>query len=181
MGAGEIMHTALVLTVPEADPLVGHWRERLDPSAAAGMPAHVTLIYPFRESAAIGTGTEAALAGICAATRAFDLTFNAVKRFPGVLWLAPEDSAPAIALTRAISEVFSDCAPYGGAFDEIVPHLTVAHLLPDDEAQLDRIERGFLIECGTRLPLRTRARQATLMEKSGEGRWQERRRFPFSR
>ena len=41
------MPSAVVVEVPEAEPLVGAWRLRFDPVAALGMPAHVTLLYPF--------------------------------------------------------------------------------------------------------------------------------------
>ena len=43
--------SALVVLVPEADPLVGPFRSFFDPSAALGVPAHVTLLYPFVEPA----------------------------------------------------------------------------------------------------------------------------------
>lgn len=35
--------TPLVVLVPEAEPVVGPWRQRLHPSARSGMPAHCTL------------------------------------------------------------------------------------------------------------------------------------------
>ena len=40
--------SALVVLVPEAESLVQAFRDRYDPSAAAGVPAHITLLYPFR-------------------------------------------------------------------------------------------------------------------------------------
>src|SRR5262245_31356654 len=39
--------TALVAVIQEAEPMVGAWRSRLDPSAAAGVPAHVSGLSPF--------------------------------------------------------------------------------------------------------------------------------------
>ena len=39
--------TALVVLVPEAEAIVGRLRQRYDPSAAVGMPAHITINYPF--------------------------------------------------------------------------------------------------------------------------------------
>lgn len=46
------METAVLLRVPEAEPLVREWRAKGDPSAAHGVPAHVTLLYPFVPSVA---------------------------------------------------------------------------------------------------------------------------------
>ncbi|WP_079312549.1 hypothetical protein [Microbispora sp. GKU 823] len=45
--AFEIDETALVVEVPSAEPLVRGLRERYDSFAAYGMPAHVTVLYPF--------------------------------------------------------------------------------------------------------------------------------------
>jgi hypothetical protein len=36
--------TALVILVPEAEALVSSFRNKHDPSAADGMPAHITLV-----------------------------------------------------------------------------------------------------------------------------------------
>ena len=40
--------TALVILVPESESLVEAFRQRYDPVAAAGMPTHITLLYPFK-------------------------------------------------------------------------------------------------------------------------------------
>src|SRR4051812_2432915 len=40
--------SALVVLVPEAEAVVKPFRDRYDPSAAAGMPAHITALFPFR-------------------------------------------------------------------------------------------------------------------------------------
>ena len=44
---GTSYESALVVLVPEAEAIVGRLRQRYDPSAAVGMPAHITLNYPF--------------------------------------------------------------------------------------------------------------------------------------
>ena len=46
---------ALVVLVPEAEASVGRLRQRYDPSAAVGMPAHITLNYPFLLGEPTGT------------------------------------------------------------------------------------------------------------------------------
>ena len=171
------METALVIAVPEAEELVGHWRETLDPSAADGMPAHVTLAYPFRDGARIGRGTEAALAGIFLSVSSFEVVFAGVERFPGVLWLAPENPKPFAMLETMLRDAFPDLRPA----HDFVPHLTLAHLPEDDREQLGRIERGFLLEAGDRLPLRARIGEIVLMERGETGSWAERRRFHLSR
>ena len=47
--------SALIIEVPEAEPAVARHRERLDPSAALGIPAHITLLYPFLPPAAVSS------------------------------------------------------------------------------------------------------------------------------
>ncbi len=39
--------TAVIALVPEAESLVGRYRQRLDASAVWGVPAHVTVLLPF--------------------------------------------------------------------------------------------------------------------------------------
>ena len=45
--------TALIITVPEAEQLVGEYRDRYDPSAMFGVPAHLSLLYPFAKHEAL--------------------------------------------------------------------------------------------------------------------------------
>ena len=40
--------SALVVLVPEAEAIAKPFRDQYDPSAAAGVPAHITLLYPFK-------------------------------------------------------------------------------------------------------------------------------------
>jgi hypothetical protein len=42
------LESTLVVVVPEAEALVGSFRDLYDPIAAAGVPAHITVLYPFK-------------------------------------------------------------------------------------------------------------------------------------
>ncbi len=121
-GASE---TALVVLVPEAEPVVAEHRLRHDPAAADGVPAHVTVLYPFRTP--VDDATAASVAAIAVAVAAFDVTFRATARFPGVvLYLDPEPAAPFHELIARCTAAFPDCPPYGGTIPDPLPHLTVA-------------------------------------------------------
>ena len=85
--------SALYVEVPRAEPLVGELRLAFDSSAAAGSPAHVTVLYPFLEPRAIDEAVEQDLGQIAAAAEPFDLRLGRIGRFPGVVWLAPEPAA----------------------------------------------------------------------------------------
>jgi hypothetical protein len=52
--AGPGWETALLLPVPAAEPAVGRHRARLDEAARDGVPAHITVLYPFLSPAGIG-------------------------------------------------------------------------------------------------------------------------------
>lgn len=49
-GAFQVGQTGLIVRIPEAEPAVRRWRDRFDPSAEAGVPAHVTVLFPFRSN-----------------------------------------------------------------------------------------------------------------------------------
>src|SRR5687768_15961678 len=117
--------TALVVLVPEAEALVADHRLRHDPSAAAGVPDHVTVLYPFRS--VIDDIAADAIAEIAASVPAFDVVFTTLGRFPGeVVYLVPEPAEPFLRLTAAAAASFPDRPPYGGAILDPIPHLTVA-------------------------------------------------------
>jgi len=55
----------------------------------------------------------------------FELTHLA--EFDGaVFYLAPDPSEPFVAITEALWDRFPDHPPFGGQFETIVPHLSVA-------------------------------------------------------
>jgi hypothetical protein len=47
----EPLSSVIGLLVPELEPLVGPWRAQYDPSAAEGVGAHLTLLFPFKPAA----------------------------------------------------------------------------------------------------------------------------------
>ena len=72
------------MLVPEAEPTLGDWRREHTWDGAHGMPAHVTLLYPFVDAEALGPG--GAIDGAAAAPArfsAFAVEFARVGRFAG--------------------------------------------------------------------------------------------------
>jgi 2'-5' RNA ligase len=158
-GRGE---SAVIVPVPEAEALVGDLRARHDPAAAAGMPAHVTLLYPFLRPGRIDAEVGSALAEAVAGAAAFRFELARVDRFPNVLYLAPEPAAPFVALTRALVARWPGCQPYGGRFGAPVPHLTVA-IGPEPPAA------GAALAAA--LPLAARAERVAVVTRRRGGRW----------
>jgi 2'-5' RNA ligase superfamily len=154
--------TALIVVVPEAEPAVAALRLEHDWSAPLGVPAHVTVLYPFAGPDEVD---EAELAEALAAVPPFDFTLDRVERFDaGAVWLHPEPSAPFAALTHAVWERFPDYPPYEGAFQVVIPHLTVSDVP---------------LEVSVPLPIPSRADEVTWIEETTDGRWATRRAFPL--
>ncbi|MGK5638634.1 2'-5' RNA ligase family protein [Streptomyces sp. URMC 126] len=158
--------TGLIVRIPEAEPAVRAWRERFDPSARAGVPAHVTVLFPFLDESRIDARVRSALAAVLGGHRAFDVRFESCGRFPGVLYLAPEPATPLRRLTEAIADRWPEAPPYEGRFADIVPHLTVAD--GHDDAVLDGIEADLR----GRLPFVSRVSAVELMAYDGV-KWRE--------
>ncbi|MFE0461820.1 2'-5' RNA ligase family protein [Kitasatospora sp. NPDC058965] len=119
--------SALIVRVPEAEPLVGRWRARYDPAAAAGVPAHVTVLFPFLPAHRLDGAALDELAALVGTQPAFAVRFARCGRFPGILYLAPDSATGFLALTRVVAERWPECPPFGGRHADLVPHLTVGH------------------------------------------------------
>ena len=120
--------TAIIARIPEARSVIGEWRDELDPLKALGMPAHVTVLWPFRRMADIGPDTITRLRDVTIAEPSFTVRFDRIGWFgEELVHLVPDPTAPFRRLTRAIAEEFPEHPPYEGRFDEVVPHMTVGH------------------------------------------------------
>jgi len=174
-----VPESALLVEVPEAEPLVGSWRQRHDPVAARGIPAHVTALYEFRPPADIDDEVCRQVAAVVAAEPVFSATFARIEVFDGVaVWLAPEPEDRFRALHRRLLEAFPDCQPYQGRFPDPQPHLTVAQGPPDgDAAAFAALEAAVRADLAPRLPLHTTVEAVSLFTSDDHGRWTRMARF----
>ena len=128
--------------------------------ARLGVPAHITIHFPFAPPEAVD---EDAVAALIAEQNAFSFELVSVEHFAdGVTYLAPNPARPFRDLIAATGARWPEYPQYDGAFAEIVPHLTLGltHLAPDLE-----------------LPIACVANSVTLLEESADARWGARRRF----
>lgn len=168
------METALLIAVPEAEPVIGRWRAAHDSAASVGVPAHVTLLYPFvpREEIDDDVRRQVASALTRSGVGPFDVRFEWTERFPGgVLFLMPEPAEPFLLAIGSLVQAFPAYPPYGGAFDDVIPHLTVAD---DERSDLDAIERDL----GPRLPIAGRVDEVAWMAEGPSG-WEVVATFPL--
>jgi hypothetical protein len=118
--------------------------------------AHVTLLSPFADEAELTPGLVGELRDFFADVVPFPFSLREVCAFPGgTVYLPPEPAAPFRALTHSLFQRFPEYPPYGGEFDDVVPHLSVP--LPEGES-----EDSVRFELGPRLPVSSYAREAVL-------------------
>jgi 2'-5' RNA ligase len=134
------------------------------------------VLFSFVPPAQIDPVVVAELRRILAGTAAFDFRLNRTAWFGDqVLWLAPEDPQPFRILTELAHTAFPDFPPFEGQFDDIVPHLTVAHGC--DLQHMQAAERAV----EQHLPIAGRARMVTLMVQADDsGTWTRHITFPLA-
>ncbi len=135
-----------------------------DMAAAVGAPPHITLLYPFVPVDRLRPEVRRDLAGIAASVEPFEVRFARVGRFPTAIYLVPEPSAPFAALTAAIEARFPDHPPYEGAFDDVIPHLTLVESGTVDLGRIAATAERFL-------PFTRRVAAIELLVEDGTGRW----------
>jgi 2'-5' RNA ligase len=169
--------SAFIVRVPEAEPFVARLRERFDPVARLGVPAHVTVLFPFLAPERVSATILEQARAILSSARTFEFRLVRVERFPAALYLAPEPAAPFVALTERLARQFPECPPYGGAFDSVIPHLTVAH---GSSEQLDEAERELRAGLPSPLALASTCTSVSLIENSS-GLWRPLHEFTLAR
>jgi hypothetical protein len=161
------------LVVPfSLPPALARVRRRWDYAALTGVGPHVTVLFPFLPCADVGPRDRAELARMAGTIPALDVTFAQVRRLPNLVWVQPEPAAPFADLTAAVIARWPSHPPYEGAFDVVIPHLTVVE---SDVADLETIEE--LARQST--PFARRAQRLELWCQDRAGRWRTRWRMPL--
>jgi 2'-5' RNA ligase len=152
--------TAVLVLVPEAEGAVGTHRAHLDVAASWGVPAHLSVVYPFVPPEDVDDHVLAELGAAVATVPAFDCAFRRTAWFGAdVVWLAPEPDGPFVQLIRAVVAAFPTHQPYGGIHGEPVPHLTIGERRLGSTAELTAAERAVRGQ----LPLLAQVDRAVLL------------------
>ena len=153
------------------EPVVGSFRLALDPSAAAGVPAHVTVHFPWVPLERIDESVIADVAEMVEAFPSFAVTFRELRWFNrDVLWLEPDPPNPFVALAAESARRWPDYPQYDGVFETVIPHLTVG---VGDEWSLNHAE----VALTDLLPMHGVADQVWWMTRTGADPWVHRRTF----
>jgi 2'-5' RNA ligase len=165
--------SAIIVPIPDVEPLVGPLRLQYDHAARLGVPAHITLLYPFRSPQNL-TVEIGELSDVCAAIDAFQFSFTEVRRFPETVYLHPDKWERFAEIAKTLLKTWPDCKPYGGAHSEIIPHLTVAdHVNAQTMNIVEDSLRG-------RLPVRCSCREVWLLASDDAGKWSRKALFPLA-
>lgn len=166
---GRWLHPASAIIVPTlgAEPVLMEWAGRK--LRFGGAPLHVTVMYPFLPIRRLDAAVHEGIADLAASVESFSYSLAQIGEFPGVFYLSPEPKAPFVELTAATQARWPECLPYGGAYDQVRPHVTIGlgDRPPADPAQLAPL-----------LPIRLEATELWLIEQGAPG-WRTRARFPL--
>ena len=176
----EEYESALLLRCPAAEGAVAAQRARLDWAAAVGVPAHVTVLYPFRPAGLLTATEHLRLTRLFAGLPAFSLTGARTAWFGSeVVYVELVEEDVVRSLVDAATTAFPEHPPYGGAFTDVVPHLTIGH--DHDVATL----RAAADAVSARLPFVQHVDRVELWSgpapMSGHGRWRLVRAYPLGR
>lgn len=170
--------SALLIAVPAAEAVVSAHRQRHDPAARVGVPAHLTVAYPFTPVDLLTESDLEALRGLFAGFPAFEVTLSSTGWFGDeVLFLDPDEQGRLLALIDAVGDAFPDHPIYGGIHPDVHAHVTVGD--GAGREVLAAVER----EVRQHLPLRQRVEAVELWQgpppRSGRGRWSLVTAFPL--
>jgi 2'-5' RNA ligase len=155
--------SAIVVLVPQAEAFVRSVRQRYG-LAPARVPAHITVLFPFKAPDELTPAVVADLGRLFARYGPFSFSLSELGTFPDTLYLVPTPGKPFVELTRAVHEQFPETPPYEGAFDEIVPHLTLARA--PEEMPFERMVQEVEVDLGPQLPLEIRATEIDLLDNA---------------
>ncbi len=163
--------TGLVIPVAAADALLASVGARYPGTVREGVPAHVSLLYPFVVAAELDERVTAACSELFVEQVPIRVDFAECYRRGGFVALRPEPSDGLKELMTRTWRRWPDVVPYGGVYGDVEPHVTVAMRCSDQTAV--RIEQEVTAE----LPICAELREAWLL--AFEEQWMLRDRFEF--
>ncbi len=171
------METAIIVPVEGVELLLSAAATAFGFDRPPGVPAHVTLLYPFvdAERLVLGHAYEAqrALSDI----QPFECSFASIGRFddpPVAIYLEPRPVEQFSAMIEALVAAFPKFPPYGGTVEEVIPHLTVVETA--DRTLWAEVEEWM----GPQLPVRTSVQGFSIYVQTDTG-WVERFKLPLGR
>ncbi len=168
------------MPVREADGLVRACAARFgpdSPAAALGpelVAAHVTVLWPFLAPSLIDTAVLRDIAAVCEKHPRHRFRLERLAAYPGgTVYMPPEPADLLLGLMHDVWNRWPETPPYGGIYDEVNPHVTLAVL--EDRAELIPQVRSF---AEPHLPIDATAEEVMLLLVEN-GRWRLLEQFPL--
>lgn len=135
---------------------------------ARGLVPHLTVLYPWRP-APLSPSDLADAARAVRGIGPITVRFDHLCTFPGgVVYAAPDDPSPLIALMHHVWEAFPDHPPYGGEFSEPVPHITLDQC---DPSELADARAAVQAQVAGLMPFEVTFHALGVLQQDTEGRW----------
>jgi 2'-5' RNA ligase len=150
------------------------YRDTYPDAVARGIPLHITVLFPFVPVERLDEAALARARSVVARHEPFAFALTEVRTFEEHVWLAPEPAEPFRALTRSLHAEFPEQPPYGGVFEGIVPHATMAHV---DEHEVEAVAAAIGARVQPFLPVQLRADAVTVLREDAPEQWREERRL----
>lgn len=176
--SGADRRSALVVVATEAEPVVSECRRRyLREAVERGIPAHLTILFPFAPPAEIDEDMVEALRNVYAPLPAFAYELVSVEAFPDAAWLAPEPVQPFLELVATTRSAFPAYPPYGDTDHAPVPHCTLGS--DEDPIAVEEMVGELRTRLGPHLPICCHAHEVALVGELQNGTWVTRATFPL--
>ena len=168
--------TALVLILSDLHEVLRPYLEQNSPAAAAGLKAHLTLLYPFLPMKVINEKKVDRLRHFFQHRGPLQFSLVGTSRFPGQLYLTLAHGAKIRKLVQELRAEFDGLPADGGNFSDATPHVTIARAAGN--AGLNRLEDLFWKQYGHHFPFVVKVNVAALIYEQ-KGRLQPIQTFPF--
>lgn len=143
--------------------------------AAAGVPAHLTMLYPFVEPDRLGFAVRERVAAVAARHRPFDYQLAARAVWPDTVYVRVEPEVRFVTLQGDLARAFPGFPIYGtDASFEFVPHVTIGE--GEGIARTTDVHPAW-----ADLPRAGRASSLEVIARGDDGRWRLIWRVPLGR
>ena len=139
--------------------------------AAAGIPLHITVLFPFVPAGELGGAHTRRLSELLASRRPLVFDLVSIASFPTAVYAVPSPDGELRDVMRAVWNEFPELPPYGGAFADPPPHATLAPV--EDGENADEVARRVAEKVAGLLPFRCRVDDVSLLEEYEPDRWRE--------
>lgn len=168
------LESGLVVALSDVPASLRRIRDAFDPYAKISVPPHITALFPFIPPERLSADDVRAVQEVASRVPQFTFKLTSVESFDdSIFYLAPTPSDPFIALTEALYGRFPEYPPFGGVFETIVPHMSIAH------ASFGATREAVEALIAADLPIAGTAEALSVMVEDEDG-WTVRTQLPFT-